>query len=624
MWLGLALFMLGGFASSARAADYQNLPVVKPVVSCDQLAKMDLSTVAGATVTIKTATVTDTPKGQFCKITGTIDPAIGFEVDLPVEHWTQRYAQAGCGAYCGNININISQASACLPALNGEFASASDDMGHEGGMNSPGGDSAFGADPQKKIDFAYRGNHETTLVSKALIKAFYGQPQKYAYFVGCSDGGREALTEAQRFPNDFDGISAGAPVAIINVHNSFFHGGWEAAVDKRADGSTILYRERISILHDAVVAHCGHDGTVILDPFGCKFNPAWVECAPGSADTSKCLTSEEIGVVKKLYDGPADAAGHLFEIAGYVPGTEPQMNIPSQTPNTRTGGPGGGGGGMTASSLKYLLLPTVTDDGKNFQLTEDWFKKVAELAPLYNAANTDLRPFEEHGGKLIVWHGGADTSVPPTISVAYYQGVQKQLGVQTTDHFMKLFILPGVGHCGGGDGPSQVDVLTPLMAWTELHRPPTKLIAGKTAGGSGPGFGGPGPVGPGPGVGQGGPGMGAPPQGAAGQGAPNGVGGQGGPDMAGGPGGPGGPGGSKYPYPSPAQPTTFARPLYPYPYIARYSGNGDPTDAANYEPVKSSAPDPLVFNTEATTLIGPDNQKFYHVENGQLVADAKK
>ena len=197
--------------------------------------------------------------------------------------------------------------------------------------------------------------------------------------------------------------------------------------------------------------------------------------------------------------------------------------------------------------------------------------------------------------------------MPPTISVAYYQGVQKQLGVQTTDNFMKLFILPGVGHCGGGDdGPSQVDVLTPLMAWTELHRAPTKLVAGKTAGGGGPG----GPGDPGPGVGQGGPGQGAP-----------GPGGQ--PGQAG-PGGPGGPGRSRYPYPSPAQPTTFTRPLYPYPYIARYSGNGDPTDAANYEPVKSSAPDPLPFNTEATTLIGPDNQKFYRVENGALVADGEK
>jgi feruloyl esterase len=160
---------------------------------------------------------------------------------------------------------------------------------------------------------------------------------------------------------------------------------------------------------------------------------------------------------------------------------------------------------------------------------------------------------------------------------------------------MRLFILPGVGHCSGGDGPAQVDVLTPLMAWTELNRAPRMLIAGKTANQNetmGPGI--PGPGGPG------------------GPGGPNG------------PGGPGGSGRGKTPYSSPAQPTVFTRPVYPFPYIARFTGKGDPKDAANYEPVKSPVPSPQVFNTEAMKLVGPNNQKFYHVENGQLVADEAK
>ena len=256
-WLGAGLLLLAGFASSGRAADYQNLPVVEPVVSCGQLAKAELRQAVGASVTIKSATEFDTEKGKYCKVSGTIAVAVGFEVDLPMDHWTQRYLEGGCGGMCGSVRANIGNAGSCMPALNGEFVVAGDDMGHSGGMGGPGGGAmgSFGTDPDARIDFAYRANHETTLAAKALIKIFYGQPQKYSYFVGCSDGGREALAEAERYPNDFDGISAGAPVLLINLHNSFFH-GWEGAVNKRADGSPILLRSRMSIVHDAVLAHC--------------------------------------------------------------------------------------------------------------------------------------------------------------------------------------------------------------------------------------------------------------------------------------------------------------------------------------------------------------------------------
>jgi len=411
----------------------------------------------------------------------------------------QRFAQAGWGAYCGNIRASINQAGTCAPALNGDLVVASNDLGHQGGMGGPGAsgqpEGAFGADPQKRIDFAYRANYVTALASKALIQAFYGQPQKYAYFVGCSDGGREALIEAQRFPNDFDGIAAGAPVAIINVHNSLFH-SWTSAANKRADGSTILYRERVGILQSAVAAHCptlsGIDDGILANPLACKFDPGWVQCDAGNADTSACLTAEEVAVVKKIYDGPQDASGRLFEISGLPLGSEKQWNLPGRTPGG-PGGPGGGGrggGGMAGGSIKYLLLPTVSPDSAEeimakFTFTQEWFDRVREIGYLYNAANTNLRAFADHGGSLIVWHGGADTSVPPAISVAYYQGVQKELGEKQTDTFIRFFLLPGVGHCGGGDGPSQLDVLTPLIAWTEQKHAPEKIVVGKPSGGSG-------------------------------------------------------------------------------------------------------------------------------------------
>jgi feruloyl esterase len=535
--------------------------VVKSVVSCDQLAKADLRQAVGVSVTIKSATEFDTEKGKYCKVSGTIAPAVGFEVDLPMEHWTQRYLEGGCGGMCGSVRASIETAGSCMPALNGEFVVAGDDMGHSGGMGGPGGGAmgSFGADPDARIDFAYRANHETTLAAKALIKIFYGQPQKYSYFVGCSDGGREALAEAERYPNDFDGISAGAPVLLFSLHNSFFH-GWEGVINKRADGSPILLRSRMSMVHDAVVAHCptlsGVQDGLLEDPFGCKFDPAWVQCAPGAADNSKCLTAEETAALQNYYDGPTDAQGHYFTISGYALGSELLWNLP----NGADTGRGGPGGGMAGGNIKYLIMPTVLSDDElaKFSFTEDWFNKVSQVgASLYNAGNTNLRPFEQHGGKLIMWHGLADDSVPPAMSVAFYQGVQKQLGEKVTDSFLHLFLIPGVGHCGGGQGFPQVDVLGPLMAWTEMKEAPQMIVAGRTANQQ---------------MGRGGPNM------AGGRGPGPGAPGQGGQR---GPGGPGG-GQASRPYAQPAQPTVAKRPVYPYPYVAKYKGTGGTDDAASY------------------------------------------
>lgn len=599
--LWASLLLVAGFASSARAADYQNLAVVKPVVSCDQLAKAELGQAVGAGVTIKSAAERDTEKGKYCKVTGTIAPAVSFEVDLPLEHWTQRFLEGGCGGMCGTVSATIGNAGSCMPALNGEFVVAGDDMGHSGGMGAGAGPmGSFGSDPDARIDFAYRANHETTLAAKALIKAFYGQPQKFSYFVGCSDGGREALAEAERYPDDFDGISAGAPVLAISVHNSFFH-GWEGVVDKRADGSPILLKSRLTIAHDAIVAHCptlsGVQDGLLENPFACKFDPKWVQCADGATDTSKCLTAEETTVLARYYVGPADEQGRAFTFNGYTIGSELQWGLPNADTGDRSGP--GAVGGMASGNIRYLLMPKVLteDEYAKFAFNEEWFSKVNEVgAPLYNAGNTNLRPFQAHGGKLIVWHGLVDESMPTATTIAFYQGVQKQLGDKLTDSFMRLFLIPGVGHCGGGPGFPQIDTLSPLMAWTEMKQAPTVIVAGRPAAAQ---------RAPVP-IRQGGPGA---PAGAI---------------QAGGPGGPGGGRPPAMPYAQPAQPTIATRPVYAYPMVALYKGSGDQNDAANFEPVKVPETLPLVFNTEESKVIGPDNQKFYHAENGVVVANIKK
>jgi feruloyl esterase len=590
-FFGLCVLLLTSLAVPTKAADYLDLPVIKPVMACDQLAGADLSKAADAAVVVKLAAVTDTPKGQFCRVTGNIEPSILFEVDLPIDRWTQRFEMNPSNA------SSIANAGACAPALNGDFAVAFDNLGHSGGGMR---DTAWTSNPQLKIDFAYRANHETVLVAKELIKTFYGQPQRFSYFVGCSEGGREALTEAERFPQDFDGVSAGSPVAIDSTHNIFFH-PWESYINKRPDGTRILVKDRLGILHAAVMEHCsdtaGSLDNVLLQPTACKFNPAWVQCKPGAADTSNCLTANEIGVVQNLYAGPGDGKGHHFEIAGFAMGTEHRWGLSTAdhvaNPEAKEG-----------FQMKRLFASPESEKSQSeledaFVFNQEWYDKTLTLAPLFNAGNTNLRPFQEHGGRLILWNGAQDLTVQPELAVAYYQGVQKVLGEKTTDSFMRLFVVPGVGHCNGGDLAFQLDLLTPLMAWTELHRAPAFIVGGKPV-----------PAQTAAGVG----GMGA--------GGQNGGTGQNAGARAGLAGATGGAWGMHNPFATQFRANEFTRPIFAFPYFAQYKGKGDPNDPASYEQVKSAAPVPQVFDTEAAKLIGPGTQKFYRVESGQLVPDA--
>jgi feruloyl esterase len=560
---GAVLVLTAGVAADAHAAGPEDLPALKAVVSCDQLAKANLSRTAGTTVTFK-ATVVQTPKGSFCKIAGDVEPGNSFEVNLPIEHWTQRYVQSAQG------NIAIANAGSCMPATSGDVVV---------GVNSRGGSrrrEGWQTDPEKRIAFAYLLNHQTVLMAKELIKVFYGQAQRFSYFTGCSGGGREVLIEAQRYPEDFDGIASGAPAILLNIHNGGFYHGWEPSVNKRADGSIILTRERVGILHDAAVAHCATasdamDG-ILQMPTACKFDPTWVRCPAGAGDTTKCLSAEEAAMAQKLYQGSSDSSGRGFDMGGFPLGSERlwPLSKPTGNPASRTGG-----------ELQYLLpLPEAKQSAAAldaaFRFNQEWFDKASVLAPLYNGADTNLRPFQQHGGKLLLWQGAEDATVQQQSTIAYYQGVQQVLGAPLTDSFLRLFLLPGVGHCGGGDGPAQIDVLSPLMAWVEQRQPPQMIVAGKPA---------------------------------TQRNAPPGEGGGGGNAAP------------RYPYAPAAQPVVLTRPVFPFPNIARHDGKGDKNDPASYTPVKSQVKIPQALNSRAMTLVGPDNHSFYRVVNGQLVAD---
>lgn len=559
-----------GYAQAEPHPGLADLSPIKPALTCEALAKTDLSHIADTPASISATRLIDSPRGPYCQVRGVIQPAIRFEVDLPVNHWTQRYLQTGCGGLCGTLHVGVEHAAGCAPAADGELAVASDDMGHEShGM----GDAEFGADPKRRIDFAYRGNHATALVAKALIKAFYGQAPRYSYFSGCSDGGREALVEAQRYPTDFDGIAAGAPAMNFQVQNSFYH-AWQARSNTGPDGKAILIASRLPILHRAALAACdaldGQTDGLISDPRACRFDPAAAACKPGATDASDCLTPAEVEAARRLYAGPTDAAGHHFTIGGPQPGSELSWagvyvpDAPDGAIMSR---------GAASGSFQYVILPQVSSadgDIDRFAFTEANFARLEALHPLYDATNTDLAPFETAGGKLILWHGWSDPHISPINTIAYYHGVQSLLGADRTRAFARLFLLPGMYHCFGGDGFGEFDVLTPLMAWVETGRAPDVVVASQM------------------------------------------------PDMPKGPPPMAMMTGDHAPLPMPAPPALRTRPIFAYPKVATYAGQGDPNRADSYVAADGRVADPDHYDWEGAKFMAPDNQLAFTVKDGAL------
>jgi feruloyl esterase len=438
----------------------------------------------------------------------------------------------------------------------------------------------FVPDPQKILDYSYRGNHVANQVSKTLIKAYYGQGPRYSYFIGCSDGGRQGLMEAQRFPEDFDAIGAGSPGILSTAQESTFH-LWKVQANRRADGTNILMPGKVKLLHDAVVGQCdtlsGVKDGILQDPNACHFDPASLQCASAAMDTASCLTFEEVIAIQQLYDGAHDDKGNYF-YWGLSRGSEGIWNLP-ETPTAEVAS-----APTHATQLAYILLPEVSPalaDYREVTISKADFEQASMRSPMFDSANTDLKPFAARGGKLILWHGLNDVLIPAGATMAYYEGVQKFMGRQLTDKFLRAFYPPGVGHCGGGDGYTEIDVLSALMAWTEMKQPPTQIVAGKIAGGKGPGAGGP----------------------------------QARPDII----EKGDHAAAEKPYATPLPPLIATRPLYPYPYIARYTGRGDPNDASSYTRATSPATLSPPFKYAAVKLIGPDNQRYYQVKDGRLV-----
>jgi hypothetical protein len=470
-------------AGSAGSRAVELTPVT-PITECSTLPAMNFLGVEGAPARLDSAeVVTSESAASYCKVKGYVASDVRFEVRLPVTGWTQRFVMLGCGGYCGSVNADPKsgsqqrQTSGCAPLANGEMVTASSDLGHTGNtVFRPDGLWALG-NPGAVVDFAYAGMHKATLITKALIKVYYGQAPAYSYFVGCSDGGREALQEAQRFPDDYDGIISGAPVIDEVTTNTVYH-AWGARTNARSDGRPILTYDKIPALANAVTKACGDEGGFIQDPRACTFNVGTLLCK--ADDNSGCLTAEQIEVVRKLWEGPVDPDGTPLSARAMPIGSElawigTMVPKAGETKITLANS----GDAQWSHDFPNYMSSFKSPTGityQNMEFTKESFDKLHELSGLYDPTNPDLSAFATKGGKLLLWTGWADSGASPHMALNYYDAVRRTMGEDNAVKFLAMYTIPGVYHCNAGPRPSRQDFLTSLMSWVEDGRPPEKVV----------------------------------------------------------------------------------------------------------------------------------------------------
>lgn len=511
------------FATPAQAAD--------PAAKCAAFGQSDFARTADAPAQILAATYVAANGDQpgLCRVTGIVKSDTSFEIQLPVDRWNGKFLQAGCAGFCGRT-----MGWYCRDATARGYACIVSDLGHRSAMESPGAQSlsALWAEENDsaQIDHGFRASHATTVIGKAIVARFYGKQAARSYFNGCSEGGREALIAAQRFPWDFDGIIAGAPA--MDVGRTFLSQIWNDRAMHGADGKPVFTAASLSLVRAAVLKACdGNDGIadgVIGDPRQCRFDPKALACK-GDASAS-CLTASQADALTALIGGPRTRSG-----TSIAPGLSPAVSWGwLLAPGTAGRTIPGSYGEEFFRYIGFSPAPGGKWKASEFDFDGD-YKRTGIADALLSATNPDLRRFREAGGKLMLYHGWDDQLIAPGITVDYYETARATMGGQAaTDSFLRLYMIPGMNHCALGDGPWSVDYLTYLENWVEKNQAPDRLVASR-------------------------PKLPADPiQAFARIGR----------------------------FPVRADETEFTRPIYPYPQRYRYAGGGDPTQASSYEPAK--------------------------------------
>lgn len=403
----------------------------------------------------------------FCRVAATLTPSadsdIKIEVWLPMADWNGKFEGVGNGGWAGTITYDWLAA-----ALQEGYATASTDTGHVGGNAS----FAIGH-PEKIIDFAYRAVHEMAVKSKAIIAAFYGRAPRFSYFTGCSTGGRQGLMEAQRYPDDFDGIIAGAP-----ANDQTDLSAWRIAVEAKVlqNPASVVSPAKLGVVNRAVLAACdaidGVTDGLLTDPRQCHFDPATLLCR--GAEQDDCLTAPQVEAVKMGYAPAKRNTGELI-FPGLVPGGETGWEmLTAAKPEP---------GSIDVGMFRFLAHEDPAWDWRTFDLDRDT-SLIDKKAGFIDAVNPDLSAFRAHGGKLLLYHGwndgGSGGAISPLNTINYYSSVLAKMGSQQED-WMRLFMLPGMAHCGGGCGPNQVNWMAALERWRESGIAPDRVSASRVS-----------------------------------------------------------------------------------------------------------------------------------------------
>jgi len=450
------MFRISALLAAAAALSAQT----KPVMNCS-----DLRALTNHDLSIAIATAVD---ANDCRVAGQILPQVGFEVHLPTQ-WNGRFVMYGNGGYAGESLDSPQRNATYRRALGRGFAVAATDTGHSG-ITEPGG--TFAADRQKLLDYAFRSLHVTAEAAKTVMRAYYGVAPTKSYFEGCSTGGRQALILAQRFPTDFDGITVGAPV--LNFTGTMLH---YVQIEQAAKNGSITPAKLPALSAKIIEACDAKDGLkdgLISDPRRCDFQPArdLPHCDAG-ADGPDCFTSAQIAWLEAQYGDTRSNGKRIFP--GWPVGSEGGWQPWSVDANGRTLSRS-----FSEGFFRYLV-PTKPDpqyDILTFNFDRD-LPKLDNIHLILDATDPDLTRFRDRGGKLLMYYGWADPALNPLMGVEYYESVTERMGTGTTN-FFRMFMAPGMYHCGGGPGPNAFDTLSPLSQWVEQGKAPDSLLATKT------------------------------------------------------------------------------------------------------------------------------------------------
>lgn len=502
-------------ASSAAGAEISE-------EECVVLGALDFNEAVDAAVTVNATVVPaerDLP--ARCRVTGVIAPEIGIEAWLPVESWNGKIFTAGCYGLCGAIRADQMEDAAARG-----YATITTDAGHSE-QKYPGSSWAFN-NPALELDFAHRAMHLTVLLAKELVRAYYGEREAHSYFRGCSTGGRQGLVAAARYPDDFDGIVAGAPFhQTLSVPQMI----WADRANTAPDGAQILRGPQFELLLKAALAACDADDGVqdgvIGDPQSCAFTPDALLCRDSGPE--QCLDRGQVDAARKIYAGPVNDRGQRLAPFGAAVGSEfswaaQLLSVDGKPPFFRYIGQN------WSQYHAYAPDPPLNSGPFVFDFDRDPARLESVAREMH--FSPELGRFSARDGRLIVHHGWSDESLMPAHTLDYWQKAQRAAGGQEKlGEFARLYMLPGVTHCGGGPGAGDVDYLTALERWVESDEAPDMLIAYRTRDSV-----------------------------ATLQRQPR--------------------------FPLPASEALLVRPVFPYPDTARFGGEGDPNDPARWQRVR--------------------------------------